>query len=266
MLCDTYIFYADVYFVQNLMIKIAVLFLSLYANKCYFAIQSRRGIARIILVAGLGTIVELLGLWMSNSYNFLLLLVSILEIPIMFFLLLGERKETMITLILSGYFFTMIINATLELLWNWFGESGGFVFYLGTSCFMVYIGFCVYQNLHRMKKGLFQVEISHKNHRISTHGFYDSGNRLKDPYTGKGVHIISEKLLKQLDIQKGSAVLVPYHSLGNEMGMIEVYYVEELIIGENTNKRYWQNSPIGVTKENLFKDGMYEIILNEEVF
>lgn len=117
-----------------------------------------------------------------------------------------------------------------------------------------------------MQKGIFLVELLHREKRVVTYGFYDSGNRLKDPYTGKGVHIISEQLLKRLELNRDNVVLVPYQALGSESGMVEVYYVDELVLEGEKQKKSWKKCPLGVTKENLFKESKYEMILNEEVF
>ena len=266
LLCDTYIFYVDVYFLQNLIIKIAVLHLSLHMNKCQFLVRTISGFIRIVFVAILGTVVEMIGLSICNSYENFLVFVHFFEIPVMFFLLLRRYKQQIIKGILYGYFFMMVINATLEILWNFLGENSSFIFLLCVSCLFVCVAVGIYKNHQQMKKGIFQVEIIHSNRCICTNGFYDSGNRLQDPYTGKGVHIISERLCMELKLEKESSVLIPYQSLGNETGMLSVYYLDEIVIGEENQKSNWKKYPVGVTKENLFEGRQYEMILNEEVF
>ena len=265
-LSDTYIFYADVYFIQNFMIKIAVLYLSLLCNRFHDIISAGKGIRKIIFAACVGTLLEIVGLLSGNSYNLFILLIHIIEIPFMMKIVLGKEYKQMFPTIISGYFFIMLINAVLEMLWNWFGEYGNYIFWLGISCALIYVGFHIYSNYKRLQKGIFSVEITHGNKRISTYGFYDSGNQLIDPYTKKGVHIISEHLWKKIGLDKENAVLVPYQALGNADGMVKVYYVEEFVVGDEKQRKRWSNCPLGVTKENLFKEGKYEIILNEEVF
>ena len=225
-----------------------------------------KGIRRIVFVAFLGTFIEIVGLFGEGSYNMFLLLVHLLEIPFMMRLVLGKEHRNMLRVIITGYFFIMVINAVLEVLWNWFGEYGNYVFLLGASCSLVYMGVRIYQNYSRIQKGIFPIEIMNKGNQIFTYGFYDSGNRLIDPYTQKGVHIISEQLFKRIGLDNENAVLVPYQALGSEEGMVEVYYVEEMRIEGERQRKSWKKSPVGVTKENLFKEGQYEIILNEEVF
>lgn len=261
-----YIFYADVYFIQNFMIKIAVLYLSLYCNKSYTHTVTLKRVGKIVIAAFFGTIIEILGLLWSSSYQLYILCIHLFEVPLMMRFVLGKAKRKMLCMILSGYFFIMLINGFLEILWNQFGEWGSYFFYLMFSCGVVIIGVRMWKNYSKMNKGIFIVQLCHQRNYITTQGFYDSGNRLTDPYTGKGVHIVSEQLWKMLKLHDETAVFVPFQALGSQNGMIEVYYIDELIIEGGNERKIIQKCPLGVTKDNLFEGKKYEIILNEEVF
>lgn len=265
-LSGTYIFYADVYFIQNFIIKIAVIYLVLYCNKFLFFTTSLKGIGKILFASGLGTVMEIAGLVLGNSYHLFMILVHVLEIPFMMRIVLGKKRKQIWKVIVTGYLFIVLINGVVEWLWNYFGDSASLVLLLILACGITIIAVRVWQNYSKMQKGIFQVELLHKDRYISTYGFYDSGNRLKDPYTEKGVHIVSELLIKSLGLEMNNPVLVPYQALGNETGMIEVYYVDELVIEGENERIHLEKSPLGVTKDNLFKERKYEIILNEEVF
>ena len=261
----TYIFYADVYFVQNFIIKIAVLYLSLYCNKLSLEISRAKYIGKICLASGVGTMIEIAGLFLSGSYNSFIICVHLFEVPLMIWYLLGKNHRRMFQVIVAGYFFMILINGVLEALWNQFGEDGSYIFYLIFACCVVVVGVRIWKNYSKMQKGIYPVELWYKGKRVAAYGFYDSGNRLKDPYTGKGVHIVSEQVLVKLGA-KDTPVYVPYQALGNEQGMLEVYYIDELTIEGEKQRKSWQACPLGVTKDNLFEGKKYEIILNEEVF
>jgi len=260
-----YIFYADVYFIQNFMIKVAVLYLAFYCNKRSQITNTVNGIGKICLASGVGTIFEIVGLMLVNNYNLFLLLVHMLEIPIMFIGLAVKEKRQLFQLIISGYFFTILINGVLEALWNQFGERGSYIFYLIFSCGAVIVGVCIWHNYTRMQKGIFRADILHRGNRVQIQGFYDSGNRLMDPYTKHGVHITSEQLMQRIG-ELDVPVYIPYKSLGNEADLLEVYYIDELIVEGEKQKISIKNCPLGVTKDKLFEGKKYQIILNEEVF
>ena len=247
------------------MMKMAVLYLALYWNKVYGATESLKGVGKIAIASFLSTLFEIVGLMISNTYSVFVLFVNVLELPLMFLGIVGCKGKNVLRLILSGYFFTILINGILDALWNQFGEGGGFLFFLLFSCGAVVAGVRIWKNYTRMKKGIFQVQLLHQGKSTYVKGFYDSGNRLVDPYTKRGVHIISKQLFESIETFQ-DYVLIPYQALGNESGLLEVYYIDEIIVeGENIRKTI-VNSPVGVTKDNLFEGKKYKIILNEEVF
>ena len=248
------------------MMKMAVIYLALYCNKVYETISKAKGIGKICLASFLGTIIEVTGLICSGSYTFFILCIYLFEVPLMIWFVTGKEKQNIMNVIVAGYFFLMMINGVLEALWNLFGEQGGYIFFLLFSCGVVFAGVRIWQNYNKIQKGIFPVEIMNQGEKVQVRGFYDSGNRLTDPYTGKGVHVISVKLWKKIGHTKMEAVYVPYQALGNEKGMLEVYYVDELQIVGEKGRKIIQKCPVGVTKDNLFEGKKYEIILNEEVF
>ncbi len=247
-----------------------MLYLSFCCGKRNSYVQTMRRIRKIVFASLLGTIVEILGLLWSSSYDVFILYVHLLEMPLMMLFVLGKEKRKILSVILSGYFYIILLNGVLEALWNQFGECGGYLFVLVFSCGAVIVGVRIWRNYTKRQKGIFHVELSHQRKRIQTNGLYDSGNHLKDPFTGKGVHIISKALVRKVGIYENqtikSPVYIPYQSLGNEQDLLEVYYIEKLIIEGERGRITIQNCPVGVTKDNLFEGKNYEIILNEEVF
>lgn len=225
-----------------------------------------KGVGKIVFAAFCGTLIEILGLLFVPSYQAFILCVHLLEVPLMIWFVQEKTNRRILPMVLSGYFFTMLISGFLEILWNYFGEKGNYLFNLVFSSGAVFVGGALWKRYAQMKKGIFSVEIIHRAQRVMVQGFYDSGNRLIDPYTGKGVHIVSESLIKRLKLYEETAVFVPYQALGNENGMLEVYYVDELIVEGEKGRKNIQKCPVGVTKDNLFEGKKYEMIINEEVF
>lgn len=265
LLSDTYVFYADVYFVQNFIIKVAVIYLALYCNKLRFSLNTVKGLGKIILASFLGTIFEIIGLVVGMPYNLFLLLVHLLEIPGMMLLVVVKERGQFLRVIVTGYFFVIVINGVLEIFWNSFAEYGNYIIWLVTACGCTYVGTRIFQNYSQMRKGIFSVEFKLSGKVIQTYGFYDSGNHLKDPNTGKGVHIVSEKIIQNL-LEKGQKeFFIPYQSLGNEQGLIKIYYVEYIRIQKEYETIEQCDVPIGVAQETLFADKKYQMILNEEI-
>lgn len=262
LLVNTYIFYADVYFIQNFIIKMTVLTVVVFSLKNTHQVSIRR----IVVTAIGGNIFEIVGLMIIPNYTIFLLIVNLIEIPVMMLWLFGKRSTTIIKSSFLGYFFVILINGTLEALGNIFGGKGHFVSLLILSCIIVVLGILYFLNQKKIQKGIYEVELEHNGTKLKNYAYYDSGNCLKDPYTGKGVHIISEVLFNRLALKPETRVCVPYQALGNTEGILDVYYIENLRVHGEKDTIELQKIPLGVTKDELFKGRAYEMILNEEIW
>lgn len=261
-LIETYIFFADLYFLQNFFVKVGVLFLTIKLLK----IQLAKPVIRIIVIAALGTIFEIAGLFFIPNYNVFLGIVHIIELPTMVFALIWPHREYLWRAIVSGYFWVLVINGVIEILWNLIGYGWLYpLLVLAGNMIVICTAFYIAQRL-RMKKGIYPVDIHRPDIIWTIKGYYDSGNCLRDPYTGKGVHIISRRLAKRLELEADNKVCIPYHSLGNSNGLIDVYYVENMRIKKDTKWIERGRVPLGVADDSLFEGKNYEMIINEEVW
>ncbi len=262
LLSGTYIFYADVYFVQNLLIKLTILFLiTLGLGKRIFI-----SLYRIAMIALVSTCMELIGLCVMPNYSLFVLTVHLFEVPGMVVFLVWKKWSLVPKGVISGYFFTMLVNASVEVLWNSFGNSISYFMILVIACGIVILGVAYYFKQNKNNKGVYFIELKYDGKVVEANAFYDSGNCLKDPYTNKGVHIVSEKIIKVFEKNIKHSVLIPYRTLSEEAGLMKVIYIDEIVIYRKNDILKQQKTPIGVAKEEVFRNKSYEMILNEEVF
>ena len=261
-----YIFYADVYFLQNTIIKISVLYLTLYVHKMLIQNEKRKLLLKLVGGTCLATALEIIFLMSNLRYSFLRVIFLVVELPCLLFFVVGRHQKHRLRLCITSYVYLGLTNSVVEVLWNWYGENTSFILLLILASCVMCICVRMYRNYARMQKGIFEVCFFHNGKIVQVKGLYDSGNSLKDPYTGYGVHIVKADLLEKLRINKTELVLVPYHALGNNTGMLEVYYIEKVIVEGEKGRIIIENCPVGVTKDNLFEEKKYEMILNEEVF
>lgn len=264
-LSETYIFYADVYFIQNFLIKVVVVFLSLYFNKQQMIMRSLKGKLKICVAGAFGTVFEMSWLLIAKSHYLWMIFVQLLEVTVMITFIVGKNKTDRLKLIFNSFLFTMFINAIIEIIWNIWGKQSRYFYALILACGIAVIGAKLWKRYEKIQKGVYEVVFIHAGRLLTLQAFYDSGNKLMDPYTKKGVHIVSESVFHKLQVPEDKRVCVPYQSLGMEGGLIDVYYIDEMCIyGKKSNIKQ-QKCPIGVTKDNLFEGKNYEMILNEEV-
>lgn len=275
-LTATYVFYADVYFVQNLLVKMTVLYLALYVNKQNFRINPMK-----ILMAGvLGTLMEILGLMWLQNFSFFIGLINLIELPWMIFFLLSGKEGKLrkgnwvfgckwsvwLQVSISALFYVIVANGVIEAGYNLFGEVGHFIELVVLSCGIVGIGTKQFFQYQKLQKGIYPTRLIHKGKKVDCRGLYDSGNTLKDPYTGVGVHIVSKELQDKLKISEEKSMLIPYSSLGNENNLMRVYYLEKMIIYGRQETVERLGVAVGIGNEGLFSEKKYDLILNENIW
>lgn len=102
--------------------------------------------------------------------------------------------------------------------------------------------------------------------QINLRAYWDSGNQLRDPYTGKAVSILSyEKAKEFLDGEKDNIRLVPYRSLGEQNGLLRVTDIEVLEIGQGSQRIVIKNAAIGLAEKGLLEGKDYDMILHASV-
>lgn len=246
--------------------KIGVLWLTMKVSKIPLKIPLKMRWIKIIVIAALGTMFELAGLFFIPNYTVFLGIVHLIEVPSMIFGLVCPHWEYLWKGIVSGYFWTLVINGIVEILWNLIGLGWLYpLLVLVGNIIVICTAYYIVRRI-RMQKGIYPVDIYRPDIIWTVKGYYDSGNCLIDPYTGKGVHIISKKLAKKLELEEEGKVCIPYHSLGNTNGLIDVYYVENIRIKKDTKWLERGKVPLGVAEDSLFSEKNYEMIINEEVW
>lgn len=257
-----YIFYADVFFIQNLIVKVGVLALTIKTLK----IPMKKPVMKMMMIASTATLLEIIGLFFIPNYTVFLIVAHVVIIPGMLAALLWRQREVIGKALVCSYFYVIFLNGVIEAVWNNVGGKGYFsVFVIGGVLFG---GAVVLAFLRRWKvrKGIYEVNILKVKDSWKLKGFYDSGNQLRDPYTGKGVHIISEDVAKRILFSKEGGVWIPYYTVGNPQGLIEVHYVEQLEICKGKDKVIQKHVPLAVTTNEIFVGKDYEIIINEDVW
>ena len=155
---NTYVFYGDVYFVSNFLIKATTLFLITIS----FGKRIEVSVRKVLSLACTATIAEIVGLCVLPSYVFFVVFVNLFEVPFLVYLLLSKKREIIGKGIIRGYVFTVTINGVLEILWNYFGEAGSYFMTILLSCISVFLGVIMYGSNCKRKKGVFNIVLKHQ--------------------------------------------------------------------------------------------------------
>jgi stage II sporulation protein GA (sporulation sigma-E factor processing peptidase) len=131
-----------------------------------------------------------------------------------------------------------------------------------------------------------EVILSFKGREKRLMGFYDSGNRLAEPLTGKMVHIANYEDVAELlpecyrqeaeayfetgilnstkvtELQMYEFTFLSYHSIGNENGQLLGIRMDSADFISKAGKKTEEKVVIGLTKQRLFVRGQDRMIVN----
>lgn len=257
-----YVLYLDIFFMHNIVL---IGMVSCFMFQLLRIPIWENGI-KILLGSALGAGLEVVLLLSANSYGVFAIGSQIIVMPLVLWTLL--RKYNYISpgrYICLSYIIVILFigasNAISNLLGNHIVmQIGG----LGTGV-IVESMVLELKKIRREQRHQFHIEVGVQEWNVRSLALYDSGNTLCESKYGRIIHIASEQLIHQLHLEK-PAMMVPYQSLGNGGGILEVYKVDWLVVISDEKKYRYTNVLLGKAQDTLLKNKQYQMILNEAVF
>ena len=103
---------------------------------------------------------------------------------------------------------------------------------------------------------------------ILVDALFDTGNLLRDPITGKYVHIIdkevSESLLgkvEHISLAEYGIRLIPYKTIAKS-GVIPALTITEMLVSNGIEEKSIKSPMIGISSETISSNHKYHMILN----
>lgn len=161
------------------------------------------------------------------------------------------------------YFVVILLGGTLE----WLSEnrvlSREFLLFGIVGIFGVY-GILLYLMQRKdFRNHILEVQIKKCGRCLTLRAYWDSGNQLRDPYTGQGICILSDEKSKSFFNQKDDRFrLVPYCSLGESAGMLWVTDVDELLLFDGKKTIRVAHVAVGIANAGLMENREYDLILH----
>lgn len=118
---------------------------------------------------------------------------------------------------------------------------------------------------------IYKVRITINNQSVEMDGLFDSGNVLRDPYSGRQVHVVCAKCLNEIlgessNLELLHYRLIPFCSVGEQKGLLPVIDVESFEVLKNNQVLYKDEASIGLYNGELTGNGCYEALLNSGIF
>lgn len=165
----------------------------------------------------------------------------------------------MISTILGGFLYLLNIEFSYKqegLVFYFKGLSINFIVLLIVAPIIILVYVKQAKNIKNNYSCYYSIEIVFKNNQsIILNSFLDTGNKLKDPITNKGIILVNKEVVRgKYNIR--SPMYVPYNSLNNH-GLLKCFSPKHIII----NGKIYTNYLIGLSDNKISIDGV-DCLLN----
>ena len=258
--------YLDIFFLVN-----AGLNFSVFMLESFF--QNRKiKVLRLLLASFTGSLVALFYLLMGIGKNYWITFPFFLVISA-FLVRIAFGKTTLrawIRNVVIYYISAFILSGLLHYFQNAFHMQGSTVFLLAATGFVLYVTYRLIPSGRKQwdyQKNIVSVSLTYEGKNIQGKGLIDTGNRLKEPFTGEPVIVGSRLFLQELLVSDSILYrYIPYHTVGKESGMIPAFRADVLEISDREKKKEIPDPWIAVNDSYVSADGEYELILNPDIF
>ncbi|WPX09554.1 sigma-E processing peptidase SpoIIGA [Anaerocellum danielii] len=275
------IIYADVYMLENLVINYFILLVTSYLLKA-----NVNGI-KILLVSIIGAFYSLFQFYQPLQFLYSPIGKIIVSASFVYLTFLPKNFFGFIRQFLSFYLVTIM-----------FGGMGFFIYYISQNSIeysvqlklknvllAIGISLIVFKLSHELiikkvyKDSLIRyIKFKINESEYSCVGYVDTGNNLREPFSGKPVVIIEKKLLgvgeegkdiSSNDLEKlqkvlGSRiVLIPYNSIGQEHGVLVGVIPDEFYVSENKNT--WIKKDVAIALYDKKISNRYSALLGPDL-
>ena len=257
--------YIDVYLIENMLLDAQILLLVLLLLKEKIVLWRLIAAA---LAGGIGAVLILLsGIGFGVRYVFMILALDIAMLALCMKGIFG-REAVIRQLVMGVIYFHGIAFAHGKLMECADRVGGGKTARTLVSATMAaaVVFMLIYHRIME-ERCIYEVVLTENGENIELKALLDTGNLLTDPVSGKPVSVVEETdTLRQWMIKYPQKYkVIPYHSIGNEHGILEGIVLDELMIQKKKEKKVEKDTIIALYAGKLSKDGTFQMILNHDL-
>lgn len=165
-----------------------------------------------------------------------------------------------------SYLMMLLLGGIREWVWeqSYFSKGGMVEYGVSVGVFLVVLRYLAQKRAYGSHE--YEVSLKYGEHKIQLKAYLDSGNQLRDIYTGKMVHIIAEKNMQELFQGKEMPFrFVPYTVLGKTDGWIRVVTIDEMILQLEGKEKRIASVVLGIAENGELEGVPFEVILHADV-
>ena len=230
-------------------------------------LKRRKKYFRLLVVATVSSVAGLLLVLSIRNDLLYSLIAHFLLNTVMVFLGFGKcGKKEFLENWLVTYLVVILLGGGMQWLWESSLLPQNYLLKAGVVTFGGYLTLLYFMQRKERANHIFEVLLRKDNRCIRLKGYWDSGNQLRDPYTGQGVSILSHAKAKEfLDAERDRIRYVPYRSLGEEAGMLGVTNMDEIVLMDGKKMVCFKQVAIGIAGQGLLEGKEYDLILHVSI-
>ena len=256
-----YVFYVDVFLLQNFCMD----FIAVMGSN--LLLKRGKSVIRLFLISFFASLVGLILFLLIDQIMTYQIVTHFLLNTAMVAGCFGCRsRQEFLKAWLSTYIVVLFLGGVIE----WMMEQS--VFFQnyalqllgGVGLLAVFLSFLL--SVQTYEKNKIPVRIINRGKKLEFMAYYDSGNQLTDPYTGKSVCVLSERKAKELlEPGRDKMRLIPYQSLGKQSGLIWAMDVEQLEFGRGKDHCVIKEAVIGLGEQGFLEGSDYDLLLHAKL-
>lgn len=256
--------YIDVFLVQNALMDLQLLILTL------LLLKEKTGLLRLLaasFVGGAGAVLILVsGRGFGISYILMVLAMDagMLLICMQQSIKRGVARQKLVRGIIYLHGMVFAYGKLLECAGRFMGERMAQLTVTALIAGVVLFLACLRLAESRH---IYEVTLVEGEENAVYKALFDTGNLLTDPVSGKPVSVVEETELtkKWLERYPQKYKVIPYQSVGRAHGVMEGIVVDELVIQKEREQVVKKGAVVALYKGRLSRDGAFQMILNHSL-
>ncbi len=250
--------------IENLLLDGAMLILTL------FLMRKRICFGRILTASMLGALTSTLMLMEGVQFGIAYIVILCGVGMIMMRIAMKQKtwQEVMLGIV---YYFTLVFAySKLHQVSEWMvgnRVSGIVLVFLVIGIMSVALLYMIYQNRKGRQRSIYCVVVIAQGKSVEVKGLLDTGNALTEPFTGKPVSVIESEVWRNMmpEPEPERFKVIPFHSIGQEHGILKGMEIDELIIWTSDRKIVQKQAIVALYEGSLSKDKSFQMILHQDL-
>lgn len=248
--------------IENLLLDGAMLILTL------FLMRKKVCFGRILIASMLGALTSILMLIVGMRFG-IAYIVILFGVGMVMMRIAMKQKTWHEVMLGMMYYFTLVFAfSKLHQVSEWIAGnrvSGIVMVLLVIGIMSVALLYMIYQNRKGRQRLIYCVVVIVQGKSVEVKALLDTGNALTEPFTGKPVSIIESEVWRNImpELEPERFKAIPFHSIGQEHGILKGLEIDELIIWEGDRKIVQRQAIIALYEGSLSSDKSYQMILHQ---